>query len=56
MRAMLLFAVFAVAVPDRPDPTPKQPNDQLVGEWVNRNHSASGRVEKTFASAFLRSD
>ena len=41
MRAILIFAVFAIAVPDRPDPTPKQPNNQLVGEWVNRSHPAS---------------
>src|ERR1022692_3627889 len=41
MRALLMIAVFAVAVPDRRDPTPNRPNGQLVGEWVNRDHPAS---------------
>lgn len=43
MRALVLFAVLAIAVPDRPDPTPKQdkpPQNQLVGDWQDRNHPA----------------
>jgi uncharacterized protein (TIGR03067 family) len=37
MRALLMLAVFAVAVPDRQDPTPKEsrtlPGDQILGDW-----------------------
>jgi uncharacterized protein (TIGR03067 family) len=36
MRAALMIAVLAVAVPDRPDPTPKEARplqEQLQGEW-----------------------
>ena len=42
MRAIVLFAIFAVAVPDRPDPTPKQdmppPQHQVAGDWQDRNN------------------
>ena len=39
MSGLLAFVVAVIAVPDRPDPTPKQAQapplrDQLVGEWV----------------------
>ena len=41
MRAVLMFAVLAVAVPDRPDPTPKKaplPKEQIVGAWQDQNN------------------
>jgi uncharacterized protein (TIGR03067 family) len=37
MRAFLMFTVLAVAVPDRPDPTPKDakpPREQILGDWL----------------------
>lgn len=39
MRSYLLIVAFAVAVPDRPDPTPKDlraPHEQVFGDWVYR--------------------
>jgi uncharacterized protein (TIGR03067 family) len=36
MRTLVMFAVLAVAVPDRPDPTPKEAKplaEQLQGHW-----------------------
>jgi len=36
MRCLLMFAVLAAAVPDRPDPTPNEARplqEQLQGEW-----------------------
>jgi uncharacterized protein (TIGR03067 family) len=36
MRAVLMFAILAVAVPDRPDPTPRESKpfkDQVQGQW-----------------------
>jgi uncharacterized protein (TIGR03067 family) len=35
MRAFLMIAVLAVAVPDRQDPTPKEakPHEQILGDW-----------------------
>lgn len=44
MRVLLLFTVFAVAVPDRPDPTPKQdvpPQHRIIGDW---QHLSGGRA------------
>ena len=41
MRALVMFAVLAVAVPDRPDPTPKQeqlPANQIFGDWKDRKN------------------
>ena len=37
MRVVLMIAVFAVAVPDRPDPTPREartPQEQILGDWM----------------------
>ena len=46
MRALLIFAVFAVAAPDRPDPSPMQrkplPED-ILGEWQVIKHHTGGR-------------
>jgi uncharacterized protein (TIGR03067 family) len=45
MRAFLMIAVLAVAVPDRPDPTPKQtPSlpEQMLGEWQLVKHVVAG--------------
>jgi uncharacterized protein (TIGR03067 family) len=33
MRALLLFSIMAVAVPDRQDPTAKPLQEQVLGEW-----------------------
>jgi hypothetical protein len=36
MRAFLMIAVFAVAVPDRPNPTPqltRSPQERILGDW-----------------------
>ena len=41
MRAFVIVAVLAIAVPDRPDPTPKQdlpPQNQILGDWQDRNN------------------
>jgi uncharacterized protein (TIGR03067 family) len=41
MRTLLIIAALAVAVPDRPDPTPKdtsQPQSQITGEWAYRGN------------------
>ena len=49
MRALVLFAVLAVAVPDRPDPTPKKDvmplQEQLQGEWRMFKATAGGGDE-----------
>jgi hypothetical protein len=36
MRAFLMIAVFAIAVPDRPNPSPPTfmpPHEQILGDW-----------------------
>jgi uncharacterized protein (TIGR03067 family) len=42
MRAFLLIAALAVAVPDRPNPTPQHvqpsPQEQLIGDWRFVSH------------------
>jgi uncharacterized protein (TIGR03067 family) len=41
MRAALLIAAFAVAVPDRPDPTPKYAapsSNEITGDWAYRGN------------------
>ena len=41
MRALLLISAFAVAVPDRPDPTPKYaapPQSTYIGDWAYRGN------------------
>ena len=47
MRVALMFAVFAVAVPDRPDPTPREAKtlaDQLLGNWQSVRLIVYGNV------------
>jgi uncharacterized protein (TIGR03067 family) len=47
MRNVLILAVAVFAVPDRPDPTPKESSrplqEQLQGEWVVVQALASGK-------------
>src|SRR5437763_413952 len=47
MRAILLLSVFAVAVPDRLDPSPKEKskplNEELLGEWRLFKEVQNGR-------------
>src|SRR5437660_12212149 len=36
MRAIFMFTILAIAVPDRPDPTPRESkpfNDRIQGQW-----------------------
>lgn len=43
MRVLMLFAVAALAVPDRPNPSPPQqrsPQEQLLGDWVYTGNDA----------------
>ena len=46
MCTVLIFAVLAIAVPDRPDPTPKQAPpplpEQIIGEWQLVKHVIAG--------------
>jgi uncharacterized protein (TIGR03067 family) len=49
MRAALMIAVLAVAVPDRPDPTPKEARpltEQLQGEWQMVSTLVGGQPDK----------
>src|SRR5438128_11845563 len=46
MGTFLLLAAFAVAVPDRPDPTPKQArplHEDILGEWQVIKHHTGGK-------------
>ena len=49
MRAVLLLAAFIVAVPDRPDPMPKEKGkpllDQFQGEWELTKALRNGQPE-----------
>src|SRR5437667_125426 len=50
MRCLLMIGVLTIAVPDRPDPTPKEtaPDKQsLQGEWKVVQALASGRPHPT---------
>ena len=50
MRVLLLFTVFAVAVPDRPDPTPKQdvaPQHRIIGDWQHLEHNGKNATSYT---------
>ncbi|MBI2805471.1 MAG: TIGR03067 domain-containing protein [Planctomycetes bacterium] len=59
MRLALMFAAFTLAVPDRPDPTPKStqptaPLHQLLqGQWVTVERVFEGRPSKATTSGAL---
>jgi uncharacterized protein (TIGR03067 family) len=49
MCAVLMLTVFAVAVPDRQDPAPRQataPEEQIIGDWLCLNET--GGIVHTF--------
>ena len=58
MQALLMIAVLAVAVPDRPDPTPKDNArplpEQLIGEWrlVKQTNGGRDSTENTLTLLF----
>jgi uncharacterized protein (TIGR03067 family) len=48
MRALMLIAFLAIAVPDREDPTPKEKRplqEQLVGDWMQVKRVVGGRED-----------
>jgi uncharacterized protein (TIGR03067 family) len=56
MRALLMLAIFAVVVPDRQDPTPKEAKPlpaQLLGDWQDRNNKILVFRIMTAESVFL---
>ena len=57
MRALLLIAVAAVAVPDRPAPTPKEKAkplaEQVLGKWLLVKHTLSGQDKKADGSIIV---
>ena len=58
MRVLLLFTVFAVAVPDRPDPTPKQdapPQHRIIGHWQHLQHNGKDATRYTLRVTSLES-
>jgi uncharacterized protein (TIGR03067 family) len=58
MRAYLMIVVFAIAVPDRPDPTPKQdspPQHRIIGNWQHLNHNGKGASGHTLRVTPLES-
>lgn len=52
MCALFILAMVSLAVPDRPDPTPKEPlpigplNQQLQGEWIMIDAKVGGQPDK----------
>ena len=48
MRAILMIAVFAIAAPDRPDPTPKVSRpvqEQILGDWLQVKRVIGGNEQ-----------